>query len=124
MHAYQEHCVCSDCTVQRLGMQKRRLERRVRELAARQAAGKSLTPRADVYRAIDRERDHQDVKWGLVDEHPHEVGAWILIMESVLEDARKAWQRNHGDEQALAAIQKVVATGCACLEQHGTVART
>jgi hypothetical protein len=40
-----------------------------------------------VYRAIDTERVHQDRKWGAIEKHPHEVGAWLTIMRHLLTKA-------------------------------------
>jgi hypothetical protein len=76
-----------------------------------------------VFAVIVDERSHQDRKWGTVEEHPHEVGSWILIMESLLADARSAWSGNRGDAGALDEIRKVCAVGVACMEQHGVVHR-
>lgn len=75
--------------------------------------------REDVYSAIDSERDFQDRKWGSVDEHPHEVGAWILLMQKHLRDAENAWCSSDGHYTALREIRKVLAVGVACAEQHG-----
>lgn len=79
--------------------------------------------RQEVYRVIDGERDHQDKKWGSIEKHPHEVGSWILIMESLLDDARKGWQSAQGNTAALDEIRKVVSVGVACIEQHGCPSR-
>ena len=79
--------------------------------------------RETVYALIDGERDPPDRKWGDIEDHPHELGSWILIMESLLEDARKAYQCANGDRKALDEIRKVVAVGVACMEQHGAPRR-
>lgn len=79
--------------------------------------------RENIFEIINEERNYQDDKWGDINVHPHEVGAWILIMESLLSDARKAWQSKSGDIDALIEIRKVVATGIACMEQHGVLSR-
>ena len=79
--------------------------------------------RTTVYAAIDGERDHQDKKWGDIETHPHEVGSWILIMEALLDDARKAWQSVNGSRDALGEIRKAVAVGVAAMEQHGVPTR-
>lgn len=75
--------------------------------------------REKVYQAINTERAYQDCKWGTVDDHPHEVGAWLTLMRNKLAQAEAAWSGRRGDEPALAEIVKVVAIGVACLEQHG-----
>jgi hypothetical protein len=76
-----------------------------------------------VYNLIDRERDHQDHKWGCIEDHPHEVGAWILILEKLVQDARLAWVGKTGDVGALAEIRQIASTAVACMEQHGAPSR-
>jgi hypothetical protein len=80
--------------------------------------------RKDVYAFIDKERTYQDAKWGTIQQHPHEVGSWLLIMDQLLADARQEWTRGPGDYGALDELRKVVAVGVACMEQHGAVQRT
>lgn len=80
--------------------------------------------RSKVYEAIDSERYHQDRKWGTIDKHPHEVGAWLTIMRDKLRDAEHAWATNNNDYLALAEIRKLVAVGVACCEQHGVTFRS
>jgi hypothetical protein len=82
-----------------------------------------LSARQEVLAAIDRERSYQDKKWGTVQDHPHEVAGYLLIMEHELQKARLAWATNPGDDEALLQILKVMATGCAALEQHKVVER-
>jgi len=77
--------------------------------------------RDTVYAIVDQERDHQDAKWGTIEAHPHEVGSWILIMESLLADARKAWQSTNGDRDAMGEIRKVVAVGIAAMEAQDCI---
>lgn len=79
--------------------------------------------RNDVFFAIEQERDHQDQKWGTLDEHPHELGAWLTIMRSLLNDAERAYMSPRGTIGALDELRKVVAVGVACMEQHGVPAR-
>ena len=73
--------------------------------------------------AVKCERNYQDAKWGTPDEHPHDVGAWLLIMRNELREAEDAWCNGGGDEGALCEVMQVVAVGFACLEQHGVVTR-
>ncbi|MEW6048847.1 MAG: hypothetical protein AB1609_20615 [Bacillota bacterium] len=79
--------------------------------------------RLDVFRAIQSERRYQDAKWGSIDEHPHSVGEWLLILGSELNEAMDAWVRHGGDRDALREILQVAAVAVACLEQHGVVER-
>lgn len=75
--------------------------------------------RSDVYQVIDNERAYQDWKWGSITDHPHEVGAWLLLMEQLLQKARAAWVGCSGDIPALDELRQVVTVGVACMEQHG-----
>lgn len=79
--------------------------------------------RKDVFFAIEQERDYQDKKWGTLDDHPHEVGAWLTIMRQFVNDAERAYTGQCGDKGALDELRKAVAVGVACLEQHGVPPR-
>lgn len=68
---------------------------------------------------IREEREHQTKKWGSVQDHPHEVAGWLVLMEEYVAKARYAWATSSGDAPALADIRKATALGFACLEQHG-----
>lgn len=77
--------------------------------------------RQEVYDAVDDERDHQDAKWGTIDEHGHTIGEWILILEAELEEAKRAIIKGGGGRNSvLHEIRQVAAVAIACMEQHGT----
>ena len=76
-----------------------------------------------VFNAIKRERTYQDNKHGTIEKHPHTVGEWLLIIEDELQEAKNGWCREHSDARAMEEILQVIATGVACLEQHGIVER-
>lgn len=82
-------------------------------------AGRKLT-RSDVGHAVDLERVFQDIKHGVIEQHGHTIGEWILIMESELAEAKAALIKGGaGRDSVLQEILQTVATGVACLEQHG-----
>lgn len=73
-----------------------------------------------VLTAVMDERDYQDFKHGSIDVAPHTLGEWILIMESELNEAKEALIKGGTGRNAVKAeIIQVLATGFACLEQHG-----
>jgi len=80
--------------------------------------------RAKVYEAIDSERDYQDRKWGTINQHPHEVGAYLTLMDVHLRRAQEAFAGRAHDYGALDALRKVLAIGVACAEQHGIPGRS
>lgn len=80
--------------------------------------------REEVYKAVDSERKYQDRKWGSIEKHPHEVGAWLTLMREQLQCAELEWCRSAGDQSALAHIRKLLAIGVACCEQHGVNPRS
>lgn len=82
--------------------------------------GNMTATRDEIYKAIEAERNYQDEKWGF---NPHEVGAWILIMESELAEAKEAWVKHPGNEEALREVLQVISVGVACIEQHCVVER-
>jgi hypothetical protein len=71
------------------------------------------------YESIQTERDYQDRKWGAVSERPHEVGAWLTLMQVHLRRAQEAWASAPNDRGALNELRKVLAIGVACGDQHG-----
>lgn len=77
----------------------------------------------EVISAVTDERIYQDRKWGTIEDHPHEVGSWLVIMRQLLNDAERAYMSKRGDTGALDEVRKVAAVGCACMEQHGVVGR-
>jgi hypothetical protein len=89
--------------------------------------------RADVYKAIDGEREYQQ-KWEDAESKgKHETGAFILFMEHYLQEARRLEstlenggnhiQKVHGAEGSLDFVRKVTALGVACMEQNGAPPR-
>lgn len=75
--------------------------------------------RNKVYELIDSERRYQDLKWGAIEQHPHEVGSWILILSAHVRDAMEAWGSAPNDHQALEEVRKIASIAVACMEQHG-----
>jgi hypothetical protein len=71
------------------------------------------------YESIQTEREYQDRKWGTPAEHPHEVGAWLTLMQVHLTKAMQEWAGANHDRGALIELRKVLAIGVACAEQHG-----
>jgi hypothetical protein len=91
--------------------------------------------RADVYKAIDGEREYQQ-KWEDAESKgKHETGAFILFMEHYLKEARRleSTLENGGNgvvslvggrqEGSLDFVRKVTALGVACMEQNGAPER-
>lgn len=76
--------------------------------------------RNEVYKLIDTEREYQDKKWK---GHKHEVGAYILLLEDYVLQARIAWVQNSGDHYALDNIRKIAGIAVHCMEEHETPAR-
>lgn len=83
-----------------------------------------MTQRYEVYRAIDRERDYQDLlPPSRTDGMPRTVGDYITMIQYYLAEATKAWVMNPGDEQALDVIRKIAGISVHCMEDHGVVQR-
>lgn len=74
----------------------------------------------NVLKAIAGEREYQEQKWP---GHKHTVAEWLLIIEKLCGDARKAWVTGHGDNQALHEIRQIAATAVAAMEQCGAPKR-
>lgn len=69
--------------------------------------------------ALVWERNYQDQKHGTIENHPHEVGAYLTLLRVELREAEEAWAHHHDDLAALAEIVQIGAVALACLEQHG-----
>ena len=86
-----------------------------------------MTSRADVYRAIDSERDYQEMRVRRDQGNPfHSTEEFLLYMEDYLVEARKVASRTWGPEAKpaiLEVIRKVTALGVACMEHHGAPQR-
>jgi hypothetical protein len=86
-----------------------------------------MTPRSEVYSAIDSERDYQDAQRGNAKRHEGQPamtpGEYILCMEHALAEARSTWYRPDGGERSLESVRKVVALGVSAMEQHGAPRR-
>lgn len=86
-----------------------------------------MTPRADVYAALDSERDYQDQRWGPTESQGlHSIEEFILYMEDYLAEAKHLLARAAQADAypaALANMRKVTAMGVACMEQHGAPLR-
>ncbi len=87
----------------------------------------TLTPRTEVYDAIDSERAYQDSRWnGDTTEScgKHTATEFILYMEHYLAKARAlASTTVEGDPEVLDAVRKVTALGVACMEGNGAPRR-
>ncbi|MEA3207679.1 MAG: hypothetical protein QOE70_736 [Chthoniobacter sp.] len=70
--------------------------------------------------AIEGERIYQDAKWP---KHQHTVAEWLLILEKLQADARKAWVTNKGDDSALHEVRQIAASAVACMQQCGAPRR-
>ena len=66
---------------------------------------------------IKGERAYQEFVKGFT--NPHQVGAWITVLQHKLTDAIAAWTTNPGDQRALAEIVQIAAVATACLECQG-----
>lgn len=86
-----------------------------------------VATRAEVYAAIDSERDYQDAQKGnaQTDRTTVTVGEGVLLMEAYLEKAKAAFAGPHpkGREDALSIIRKITALGVLTLEFNGAPPR-
>lgn len=83
--------------------------------------------RAEVYAAIDSEREYQEMRIGrdgstASAENPHTPEEYLLYMEHYMHLAREVASTVWGPDckpQLLDVMRKVVALGVACFEAHG-----
>jgi len=77
--------------------------------------------RKEVYKNLDKERDHQDNNWicrNSVDDKDKPISEWIIYIEHHLNQAKNNLYYLNQVE-ALAEIRKVTALGVVTLEIHG-----
>lgn len=86
--------------------------------------------RADVFAAIDSEREYQKKRWGYREadgsftEREHEMEAYALYMDDYMAEMKRILSRvATPSPEGLAAMLKVVSLGIACFEQHGVPVR-
>ena len=78
----------------------------------------AVLSRSEVYSAINKERDHQDNKWGI--NKPQSLPGFLVVLEKELQEAKDAWVKNvEGEHAALNEIVQIAATAVACLEKYG-----
>lgn len=80
----------------------------------------------EIFAAILRERAYQQAKRPDSHANGHELPGWIAIMRAELHEAEMAWVKGDGapaNADSLREMLQVVATGIACLQQHGVVER-
>lgn len=81
-----------------------------------------MTPRNEVYKALDSERDYQDVVWP--DSAHLSIGDYLLMLEEYVFRGRREWVKEHQPElNALEMIRKVGGIAVRCMEQHGAPIR-
>ena len=80
-----------------------------------------ITPRSEVYAALDGEREYQK-KWGDLDDR-NNISDFLCYMKRYYDEAV---YQNSPDipEPSLNAIRKLTALGVACMEVHGVPFRT
>lgn len=92
-----------------------------------------MTTRADVYAALDSEREYQErkaVMAGTVpgEVRPHSVEEFVLYMEDYMHELRhqlsRTWTPDRkATKEMLDTLRKVTALGVAAMEQHGAPRR-
>lgn len=79
--------------------------------------------RTHIYAAIDRERAHQDRKYGTPADRNLSIKAYANIATREIAEAIEAFYcDNH--PHALAELLQAAAVIVACIEQHGLIERT
>lgn len=86
------------------------------------------TTRADVYAAVDGERDYQIRRWAesSCKGTEHSVTEFLVFMQTYVNEALAALSHEPEPEasaKALHAVRKVTALGVATMERHGAPQR-
>lgn len=79
----------------------------------------NVLTRQEVYDAIDAERLHQEIKWGM--DKPQSLPGFLLVIENELAEAKEGWCKNlQGKSAPLNELVQVAAVCVAALERYGT----
>ncbi len=82
--------------------------------------------RAEVYAAIDSEREYQNALGPdriEENEHSFSVGEHLVLMQVYVDKALVAWTDNPGSDAAMNAIRKVAGIAVRAMEEHGAPKR-
>lgn len=90
-----------------------------------------MATRANVYRALDGERDYQKSRANAVgdaEEHFHSLEEWAVYIEDYLAELKHSLSRvwrpgGNPTEAELNIMRKITAMGVAAMEQHGAPQR-
>lgn len=88
-----------------------------------------LATRAEVYAAIDSERDYQDTRWNettTTSRGLHSQTEWIAYIEDYLREAQHILARTAKQDAREAVnhiMRKVAAMAACCMEEHGAPKR-
>lgn len=85
------------------------------------------TSRAEVYQAIDTERNYQDSQWPGRADNGHNaltVGEFVLLMQDYVSQATAVWTiEPKPTPKTLDAVRKIAAVAVNCMEQNGAPMR-
>lgn len=80
---------------------------------------------SDVVQAVAEERMFQDEKHGSIQESPHEIGSWVLLIEAELNEVKSALIKGgFGRDSYRSELIQVAALCFAALEQHGLISKS
>lgn len=91
-----------------------------------------MATRAEVYNALDSERDYQDMRIARDGttapgpEHYHSPEEFLIYMDAYLNEAKRVASSVWGPEckpAVMEIVRKVTALGVACMEQNGAPQR-
>lgn len=85
-----------------------------------------MTPRSEVYAALDTERDYQR-KWeGSTSKGQHSIEEFLVYIEDYVNQAKHRATRGFAQDtraELLNDLRKITALGVAAMEQHGASVR-
>lgn len=84
-----------------------------------------MPKRKKVYKAIDTEREYQDLMWEDSAAGPrHSVGEDLFLIEQLMRQAGECWQYEHRPEtETLEYLRKIAGVCVRCMEAHGAPKR-
>jgi hypothetical protein len=74
--------------------------------------------REEVFNIINKEREHQEKKWGIKHDDNHPISDWLIFMRKYLNEAENALYESNCDG-VMTAIKKITLLGVAAMESKG-----
>jgi hypothetical protein len=82
-----------------------------------------MPTRAEVYEAVDGEREYQDALKGIRSTEKRTLGDFLVLLNHYMVEANQSYVRNRGATQPMHEIRKIAAIAVKAMEENGAPKR-